>query len=342
MALHSLDNVLVRGIAACVPAEVFHISAYPMFSEQEKKDFSKHVGVKAKRHSNNKYTTSDLCLNATEQLLSELAWKKDEIGLLVLVSQSPDYLLPATSIILQDKLNLQKNTLSFDINLGCSGWVYGLSIVGSMMRALNISKAILLAGDTSILADSADKIAFPLMGDAGTATAMELSDNAGSMHFCLQSDGSGFTSIIAPQSGSRYLSSVKNAEKTVKYAAQLNPGKVLEFCLRNVAPSINSLLDFASTDIDAIHYFILHQANKIINDSIRKRLRISLDKLPYSIDNFGNTSSASIPLTLVTELKDQLKSGQLLLLCSGFGVGLSLANVLLRTDGICCPDLIEI
>ena len=104
MALHTLRNVSASGIAACVPAEKFLVSEYSLFSEQEKKDFTKHVGIKAKRHSNNRFVTSDLCLKAAGQLMSELNWTKGEVGLLILVTQTPDYLLPSTSIILQDKL----------------------------------------------------------------------------------------------------------------------------------------------------------------------------------------------------------------------------------------------
>lgn len=340
--MYSLRNVMVKGVAACVPSEIYQISEYPFFTEQEKKDFTKRVGIASKRHSQNKYTTSDLCLAAGKKLLSELNWATDEIGLLVLVTQSPDYLLPASSILLQSKLNLSNDTIAFDINLGCSGWVYGLSIVGGMMQALNIPKAILLAGETSVLADPNDKLTFPLMGDAGTATALMLSGNAPPMYFNLQSDGSGYEAIIAAESGSRYLSAQSKEERLVKYNARLDSQKVLEFCLKNVAPSIQSLMNFCTAGVNDVNYFVFHQANKIINESVRKRINIPAEKLPYSIQHFGNTSSASIPLTMVAQLKDELRSKRLSLLCSGFGVGLSLANVLLQTENISCPDLIEI
>lgn len=341
MAVHAHSHIAVKGISACVPADICHIANYPYFSEQEKNDFTRHVGVQSKRYSKNKLTTADLCEKAAEKLISELNWPKEEIGLLILVTQTADYLLPSTSILLQDKLKLSTNTLAFDVNLGCSGWVYGLSIAGSMMQALNISKALLLTGETSVLTDYKDKHHFPLMGDAGTATALEINDTA-KIHFLLHSDGSGYDAIIAPESGARYLSENVHEKTGINYSARLNSQKVLEFCLRKVAPSIQQLMTSAKIEQKDIDYFIFHQANKIINESLRKRMQIPPEKLPYSIREFGNTSSASIPLTMVTQLRKELMAGQLLLLCSGFGVGLSIGNVLLKTNKIVCPDLIEV
>lgn len=342
MSIRTLQQVSLAGISACVPSGIMTTMEYEHFSVQDAKDFAKHVGIYAKRHSFNKLTTSDLCLSAAEKLLAELRWQKDEIGLLLLVTQTPDYLLPATANILQHKLQLSKDTLAFDINLGCSGWVYGLSVAGSMMRALGIDKALLLTGETSVLADPEDKAVFPLMGDAGTATALTRSENAPDCFFLFQTEGSGFDAIIAPESGSRYLAIKNQQSGKVTYRARLDSGKVTEFCLKKVAPSIRALLETIDIRTEKVDYFIFHQANKIINENIRKKLNIPMGKLPYSITQFGNTSSASIPLTMVTQLNNDLCEKKLQLLCSGFGTGLSIGNVLLQTERLICPDLIEI
>lgn len=341
MNTHILRQVSLAGISACVPSEVMAISDYPHFSAQEAKDFTRHVGIASKRNSFNK-VSSDLCLAAAEKLLTELRWQKQEVGLLVLVTQSSDYLLPAAANLLQSKLQLSNDVLALDINLGCSGWVYGLSVTGSMMRALGIRKALLLAGETSVLADPADKTAFPLMGDAGTATALMLLDDAPDFSFIFQTDGTGFDAIIAPESGSRHMMLKKSQDRKVIYSARIDSRKVMEFCLKKVAPSIQALLEATHTRTQEVDYFIFHQANRIINEHIRKKINIHTEKLPYSIEWFGNTSSASIPLTMVTQLNEDLRKKKLLLLCSGFGVGLSIGNVLLKTDRLICPELIEI
>ena len=342
MGLHSLQHIAVSGISACVPSKQIFTSDYPFFSEQEKRDFAKHVGVQSKRHSAGKLTASDLCYQAAEKIISELNWHKEEIGLLILVTQSADYLMPSTAIVLQDKLKLSKKTLAFDINLGCSGWVYGLSVAGSLMQSLKISKALLLTGETSVLADYKDKGSFPLLGDAGTATALTYSDQNAEMYFNLMSDGSRYDAIIASDSGSRYLSLNGGGKQNINYTATLNGQKVLEFCLKEIIPSVESLLNFSGAKIETIDYFVFHQANKIINENLRKKLGVSPEKFPYSIGQFGNTSSASVPLTIVTNLQTELSLKPLSLLCSGFGVGLSWGSVLIRTSKVVCTDLIEI
>jgi 3-oxoacyl-[acyl-carrier-protein] synthase III len=339
MATHTVRNISLKGVAACVPKERFEICDYEHFTTQEKQDFTARIGIESKRTSKGRLTSADLCYSAAEQLIADLRWSKDEIGVLIFISQTPDYLLPASSIILQNRLSLPKSVLAFDINLGCSGWGYGLATISSLMKTLSIKKGILLTGETAVLADYDNKIAFPLMGDAGTATALEIEEGS-KMFFNLQSDGAGYDSIIAEMSGARFLTSGSKPE--MKYQANLNGQKVWEFCLREIAPSITSLLNFSETKPEAIDYYILHQANKIVNESIRKKLAVEPGKFPYSIQHYGNTSSASIPLTMVTQIKEELRTKPLSMLCSGFGVGLSWANVILQTNKIVCSDLLEI
>src|SRR5690606_31750850 len=119
---------------------------YTLLSESEKKLLIKTTGVEKKRRAPKGMATSDLCFEAAKKLLDELHWKKEEIDALVFVSQSSDYYLPATAIILQDRLGLPKSCLAFDVGLGCSGYVYGLSILSSLMAASGLKKALLMAG----------------------------------------------------------------------------------------------------------------------------------------------------------------------------------------------------
>jgi len=351
MAIFSIPDIRIAGIAASVPKKQLSNRDYDLLSEKEQDFFIKTVGVEKRRTAEKGMTTSDLCHAAAGSLIEGLSWKPEDIELLIFVSQSRDYLIPATAGILQDKLGLPKTCVALDISLGCSGYVYGLSVMGRMMTGGAIKKGLLLVGDVSTHTTSyKDKSTYPLFGDGGTATALEFKPGALDMSFNLQTDGAGYEAIIIPDGGIRNLASSESFEyekiaegiERNRYNIALDGMEVFNFSLREVAPNIRTLIEYAGISLDDIDYFVMHQANKIMNESIRKKLKIAPEKYPYSIKDFGNTSSASIPLTIVSELSVETKSKDLNMLFSGFGVGLSWGSVVLKTDKICCPELIEL
>lgn len=341
----------MAGIAASVPKKQLSNRDYELLSDKEQEFFIKSVGVETRRSADAGTTTSDLCEPATLKLLDELGWKAEEVELLIFVSQSRDYLIPATAGILQDKLGLPKSCVALDISLGCSGYVYGLSVMGRMMTGGAIKKGLLMVGDVSTQTTSyKDKSTYPLFGDAGTVTALEYAAGEADMHFNLQTDGAGYEAIIIPDGGIRNLASGKSFEyekisegiERNRYHIALDGMEVFNFSLREVAPNIKALASYAGTSLDEIDYYVMHQANKIMNESIRKKLRIDEARYPYSLAEFGNTSSASVPLTIVTRLHEEVQSKKLKFLFSGFGVGLSWGSVILDSDRIVCPALIEL
>ncbi len=350
MALFSIPHIRISGMAACVPRNREHNSEYHWISKKERDLFRNTVGVEVRRVISNGTTTSDLCQFAAQRLLADLAWAKEEIGLLIFVSQTRDYLIPATSGILQDKLGLPKSTITIDINQGCSGFVYGLSIISSLMNSTGIRKGLLLVGDISSLNTSyRDKSTHPLFGDAGTATAIELSEQAPKMSYNLEGDGSGYDAIIIPDGGVRNGLSKKsfdyrrygNGIHRNNLQVALDGVRVFNFSLREVVPNLRTLLTFTDRTIDSVDYIVFHQANKLINETLRKMLKIDPSKIPYSIQKYGNTSSASVPLTMVSELGKELTSKKINLLLSAFGIGLSWGSVLLETEKIICPEVLE-
>lgn len=351
MAFLTTYHTEIKGISACVPKQTVRTSDYRMFSEQEKNMFVKNVGIHERRVAPPHLTTSDLCYFAAEKLIHELQWKKEDINCLIFVSQSPDYFLPATSIILQNRLGLSQNLIAFDINLGCSGYVYGLQVISSLISSGQIKKGLLLVGDKSTLSThEEDKSTYPLFGDAGSATAIEYTEKNSPVFFNLQTDGSGENAIKILDGGARNsvrpdTFDIKEIEPGVKRSRRhliLNGIDIFNFALKEVSPNINDLLSYSKTEKSDINYFVFHQANKLINESVRKKLKINeLEKVPYSIQDFGNTSSASIPLTIVHTLKDKLNTGQHKLLLSGFGVGYSWGSCILNTENIIVCDLIE-
>jgi 3-oxoacyl-[acyl-carrier-protein] synthase-3 len=350
MALFKVDNVKVVGMGATVPKYEESNWDYDLLTEKEQDLLVKTTGIEKRRIAQSGTTTSDLCYHSAKNLLSKLEWNSNEIELLIFVSQSPDYYLPATSIILQDRLGLPKTAIAFDINLGCSGFVYGLSVISTLISTARIKKALLFSGDVSSFSiNKNDKSTFPLFGDAGTVTALEFDSSANPLYFNLQSDGSGYEAIIIPDGGLRNPTNDESyiehqIEKGIKRSRRnlkLEGMDIFNFSLREVAPNINNLLEYANEDKSDFDYFVMHQANKLMNESIRKKLKIEKDKVPYSLAKFGNTSSASIPLTIVSELKNNLSKGKHKLILSGFGVGLSWASVLLDTNNLICTEVIE-
>jgi len=349
MALFSINNISIKGIAAAIPKYCFDIENYSWVSKKEREQLIKTTGVRFKRIAPNGMATSDLAYHATQKLCEAVNWNVKEAEILIFISQSRDYLIPATACILQDRLGMPKTTIAYDISMGCSAYVYGLSVIASMMSAGKIKKGLLMMGDTSTFGSYRDKTTFPLFGDAATVTALEYNENAKPMHFNLQTDGSGYEAIIVYAGGARKFPNKKSLEqKQISkgvWRHELQPHldgiKVFNFSLREVIPNIKTLLNFTDTDTDTIDYFVLHQANLLINETLRKMLKQSPEKWPYSIKKYGNTSSASIPLTIVSELAERAKLPMKLML-TGFGVGLSWGSALVDTEHLIIPEILEL
>jgi 3-oxoacyl-[acyl-carrier-protein] synthase-3 len=353
MPLQYLDNVVVKGIAACIPKNKVSNLDYALLSLEERKKFVKTTGIEFRHIAEAEQCTSDFCYIAAKALIDELKWDKDEIDILLFVSQTADYPYPATSIILQDRLGLSKSCIAFDINLGCSGYVYGLGVISSMISSMKMKKGLLLVGETASKTTTiSDKSAYPLFGDAGTATALEFTEKFRRMYFNFGCDGSGHKAILMKSGniGGRFPVTVESLRlKKVCEGIERNDSHValegidiFNFSIHEVPNSIRMLIEYNNININDIDAFIFHQANFIINDTVRKKLNIAEEKVPYTLKEFGNTSSASIPLTIVHKLRNKVINEKIKLLLCGFGVGLSWGAVVLDIEKIVCPDLIEI
>lgn len=325
MAFININNVNILGISAAVP-KTKNVNTNAKFIAT--------TGVLEKRITDNNICTSDLCLKAAEQLIKDLSINKHEIELLVFVSQTPDYKLPVTSTILQYKLGLPQSCICIDIPLGCSGYVYGLHVISSLLSSSKIKKGLLLVGDTiSKEIEPGDQSTEPLFGDAGTATLLEYNENANEILFGLGSDGEGYETIIIPGGASR--------DKLASNYLSLKGMDVFNFGISKIPKIINEFLNHFKLNIEEIDTFVFHQANKIMNDKIYKKLNIPEFKTISSLYNFGNTSSATIPLTINTQL-NKIEKNTKLLFC-GFGVGLSWGSVYINpSKEIYCSKLIEL
>lgn len=350
MAYLSFPNVRVIGMSACVPREIDDNRTSSLISDEERENLIESIGIIQKRIAPEGVTSSDLCYEAAEKLLSDMHWDKKEIDAIVFVSQTADYILPATACVLQDRLGLSTECMALDVSLGCSGWVYGMSTVSSLISNGSIKKALLLVGDLGTRTNSPrNRSDFPLFGDAGTCTALVFEEGARGVCLHLGTDGSGKDAIIVPEGGYRHPFNEMTLEwQEVEggYAqgihARMDGMSVFSFAITKGPKSIKGLCEHFGIDIDGVDCFVLHQANKLITDKIRKKLKIEEDKCPISMDLFGNTSCATIPLTLVVRRQKELTSGHLRTIGCAFGVGLSWGSVYFETDKIVVPDLIEI
>ena len=337
MATIRYKGVGIRAVAACVPKRVMrNEDLTDLLSPEEIGKTIAHIGIRERRYADDDVCASDLCQRAAEQLLDDYPIAKADIGALIFVSQTPDYHQPATSPLLQHKLGLSTSTLCMDVNLACSGFVYGLSMAYAYASTDGIDNVLLLVGETmSKTVSQHDKVSTPLFGDAGTATLISKGDFPESV-FSLHSDGSGSDVIKMAYGGYRHPSCQKGFEELTDGDGNVRTGEqffmdgmdVFNFGMRVEPRDIKDLLKACGMTIDDVDLLIYHQANRFMTDFFSKRLKISLAKTPYCLDRYGNTSSASIPLTIVSELKDNYPNRQRVIV-SGFGAGLSWASAMI-------------
>lgn len=350
MANSKIYNVKISGVSSCVPKHVEENNLNSLFTEEESQKICETTGVFRRRTAQEGITTSDLCVKSAEKLISDLCWDRSEIEVLVFVTQTPDYRNPATSCIIQDRLKLSNSCMALDVSLGCSGYVYGLSIISSIMSAGKLKKGLLLVGDTANQTSSPlDKSRALLFGDAGAATALEYDESSKPMMFDFGTDGSGYQAIYTPHSGFRNRVKPESFEMEdygggvirAKVHSWLDGLEVFSFGISRAPKTVKSLWSHFGLCKDDFDYFLFHQANKQMNEKIRVKLDLPIEKVPYNLADFGNCSSASIPLLMVTNLKEQLNSESLNLLICGFGVGLSWGTASINLNNIVCSELLE-
>jgi 3-oxoacyl-[acyl-carrier-protein] synthase-3 len=341
--LAPLIGTSVRGIAACVPINRQATADCPAFtSAEDASRFAAAMGISERRIARAGQCASDLCAFAAEALLKKLGWDRSSIGILVMITQSPDYGIPATGILLQNRLGLSVNTIAFDINLGCSAFPFGLAQIASTMHTLRITRGILLIGDISSRScNHNDPSSYPLFGDAGSAVALELNDMAKPLLFDLHSDGSGGGAILVKSSSlvGRHPISPKSLEVNScgddghprsDLNIRLNGADIFSFSIQRAPESIRRILDMASLRPADFDYLVLHQANKMINEMICRKSGFRAVQAMNSLEHFGNTGSASIPVTLCSKVQRIDKATRIL--ACGFGVGLSWGSVILEVD----------
>ena len=325
-----IKGIKICGIASAVPNK--WLSLDEQFGNRSEEDanmvkkFTKSTGVEGRYLVSEKQTTSDLCFAAANKLLNEKGVDRNKIGVLVFISQTEDYRSPATAMVLHYKLGLSNNCLAFDVNLGCSGFTHGLEIVSSILLNSDLEYALLLCGDTSAryrnpyTETRESKIDKMLFGDCGTATLLKKDKDAKDISIMMHTDGSKYNVIIVPYEWYRHPN--VNSSKEVF----MDGLEVYNFSTIEAPKVIMQMMKKNSTTINDYDCLVLHQANKLIIDRIGKAVGFDDNKNLKSIEKYGNTSSASIPTTLVYSYGND-DSGVIRCMLCGFGVGLSWSAV---------------
>jgi len=356
-----LRGIALRGIAAALPLRRETTAECGAFrSPEDGARFAAATGIEERRIAPPEQCASDLCAAAAEALVERLGWERSSVGLLVMVTQSPDHILPATAILLQHRLGLPRTCVAYDMNLGCSAFPFGLAQVASAMAALGIPRGLLLIGDISSRGcNPMDPSSYPLFGDAGSAIGLELDGAAGAMHFDLNSDGAGGAAICSKSYGLAGRYPVSQASLVAREVGEdrhprcdlntrLSGADIFGFSIREAPASIARVLERAGVAPAAVDHVVLHQANKMINDIVCRKSGIEAAKALSSLRSFGNTGSASIPVTLCAAMETVRQPSRIL--ACGFGVGLSWGSVVLElaadaplllveTDAVFRPDL---
>lgn len=349
MSFLEIKDVRIAGMATAIPKTVIN-NAQVLVDKGSSQDvvdtFIKQVGIVERRESY-KLTGTDLAYVAGERMIADLGWEKSTIDAVIMVSISPDYTLPVNACILQDRLGLSRECYAQDICMACSGWVYGLSAISSILSAGNAHRALLFTGDARIhWGEGNDDLLF---GHAINVTAVEYQPGAEGFKFHFGTDGSGYDAVIMPKIGMRNMA--YDDELIARYAderfqrsrqGEMKGLDVFAFSITHVPMSINALLEHYGLDKESFDYLVLHQANKGINQRVVKKLKFDHAKTPSSLEYYGNTAAASIPATITSQLKGEIEDGKNNFICCGFGTGLSWGTVALTMDHVVISETIEV
>ena len=353
MAYLQVTNVAVRGISACVPKNVEENKDISFYTPEEAAQIIKSTGIERKHVVPKGMTSTDLCEKAFHTLIEKLGWELDSIDAIAYVTQTEDYITPPNVFVMHDRLNLSQECLTLDINHGCPGWVVGMSTITSMMSSGFIKRAILFDGDNcSTINFKNDRETRPLFGDCGTCTALEYDPTAAPMEFHVGTNSKDGVSLMRVDGGCRnpytletfkiLLGKLSGELEINADNANMDGASVFSFGISTVPKGIKKFCERFDIDITSMDKVLLHQANKFMIDKIAKKIKATPEQVPSCLKNYGNTTSTSIPLTIVTECSQEFSTKKLNIIGCAFGTGLSWASFHMVTDKIVCPEIVEI
>jgi 3-oxoacyl-[acyl-carrier-protein] synthase-3 len=329
-----IEGINIEAIATYLPPDIREMdSLIPIYGEKVVRQTVLGSGIQRLHVAHEDQTSTDMCYEAAEYLFKKDNIDRSKIDGLVMISQTFDYLGPASSIILQDKLHLSGDTVCFDIIYGCSGYIYGIYQAAIMIASGSCNNVLLLNGETNTrLMDNKEKDQVMVFGDCASATL--ISRGKGQLAFHIRSDGSRHKSVVNLINGFRTPILLRNNEVPIKSdgtpAVATNDGMaVFDFIIHEGSDTIKTMLEYMNWKKDEVEFYAFHQATKVTLDFLRKRLKLDKNKSPFYLQNYGNTSSTTIPLVITSfvhgEHIDTSKWNKVIM-CA-FGIGLSWGSI---------------
>ena len=350
----SFSGKRIAGVLTVLPAnERSFMDDMKNFDVPEDKalKLKKVMGYDRHRIVTGEVCVSDLAVHGFRHLFDKGVVAPDELDALIVVTQSPDYFMPATSSVIQGRLNLKHDMLCMDIGQGCAGFIVGLIQAFMMLEQRSINKVALVNADVlSRKVSPRDKNSYPLIGDAACITIVEKTDDPQPIYANLKMDGTHHDVLIIPAGGFRMPSTPETAvvedvgdnNYRAKDNLTMNGTAVFNFVQVEVPPMIESLLQQAELPVEQVDYFMFHQPNKFMLQKLADRMRVPRDRMPSNIvENFGNASGATIPTNLTFNLAQPLLNGSLKLCMAGFGVGLTWASMVMAVGQLAFCEIID-
>lgn len=332
------------GVAAVISENIVPVEEYcaGLASPNKLRKIIAGTGFESLSIADNDVCCSDMCFQAANHLFNEGGFSKESIGALIFVSQSPDHRNPATAYILQKRFNFNKDLVVFDISLGCSGFVYGLYVAASMLSNLGEKKVLLCCGDVGLFRhekpkDTSDAVIF---GDAGTCAIISKQSSDEKVLFNIDSYGDRWDALYSVYGGARYIKDVASGKPVDgdERFSYMDGMAIMDFSMYEVVDNIKKLLNVAKIDKNDIGAYLFHQPQKLLLEGMTEELGVDPETVISNSQHIGNTSSASIPLLLTEFGADWQKRSNKKVLMSGFGVGLSVASVIMDLDNTICLE----
>lgn len=335
-----LSKLHIEGLCSVSPS--MKIEVVKEDSSDKIKRLSRSIGIKSKFVCGAGQRFATLAEEGINWLVSNLKLKADDIDGVVVITQSSDYLIPGTAVLLQDRCRLSKNTLAYDINLGCSGFPYGLFVANGHLLS-GMKRILLVVGDQSYSPGTTDEGHGVLFGDGVSVASLILKEthvNAPSLFNC-GTDGGGYEALYIPHGGKVRPVDPESFISKVDITGVVRSGvdvvldgpKIHNFSVGLVPTELIEICNANNWQPESVDYFVLHQANKLINETIRQKLKLPSDKFPEILSDFGNTSSASIPMAMTARLDGKWNAKDCKTVMCGFGIGLSWSTFSYISDG---------
>lgn len=350
MSFLKIQNVAIRGIAVCAPANVVENTSLPFLTAKEVEGIVSMTGIERRRVASESTTCSDLCEKAFNILIEELGWSRDSIDAIAYLSMTEDYPQPNTACVLHGRLGLSEDCYVIDVKQGCPGWILGMSSLATLVSTGQVKRAMLLNGDINSRNSSPyDKESQPLFSDAGSVTALEFDSSAPPIEFYIATRGRDYPAILCPAGGARQpvsedsliFKDFADGSRRREIDCRMDGMSVFSFGISAAPSAVKKLWEHFSIDPESVDRYFIHQANLFMNEKIRKKLKISEEKVPYILRDFGNFSSASIPANIVISCNNEFRNRRMNCIGCSFGVGLQYGAIHFVTDKIVCPDLIN-